>query len=363
MINVGIIGAGRIADLHAPGYLEHPNARIAAVADSDGAHAARRADEWGADAHYSDHRQLLDDDSIDGVEVLTPHSSHSQIIIDALSAGKHVSVQKPMAVSLEQCDAIVDAASKSSRIFRVFENFAYYEPLVRAKQLLDDGAIGDAVSLRMKTLMGGAQYGWYVSEQTKAWRFDDRVSGGGRIVLDYGWHIFAVSRILLGPPAQTFAHIGRTDLGDRVIDSPLAMQWSMSEGNATASWEANSSPEMIVHSDYYAEGEWFEITGTRGVIWVNQCTGKMLTNQPPLVMYVDGEFSEWSTAHIDADWGSSFKRGVTEFVDAIANGGVNPDGLAPGVDAATAREIYQHARSSQLSAAAHRPVAPSEVVS
>ena len=362
MLNVAIIGAGRIADLHAPGYMAHPDARIAAVVDRDDQLLQRRVEQWDAPAGYSDYRGLLDDQRVQAVEILTPHASHAQIIIDALAAGMHVSVQKPMAISLEQCDAIVDAAEESGRIFRVFENFAYYEPLMRAKQVLDDGIIGEPMSLRIKTLMGNPQYGWHVPDSTRAWRFDAAVSGDGRIVLDYGWHIFAMSRILLGAPSQVFAQIKHTDIGNGVmVDCPLSMQWSYADNDAFTAWQANSSREMVVRSDYYPEDEWFEITGTRGVIWVNQCTGRMQSNLPPLVVYADGSFTEYSTSDIDADWGNSFKRGVAEFVEAASNCGSGLGNATPILDAKTAREVYKHARAAQISARENRPVTLDEV--
>lgn len=362
MLNVAIVGAGRIADLHAPGYMAHPDACIAAVVDRDDLLLRRRIEQWDAPSGYSDYRNMLDDQRVQAVEILTPHASHAQIIIDALGAGMHVSVQKPMAISLEQCDAIVDAAEESGRIFRVFENFAYYEPLTRAKQVLDDGIIGEPMALRIKTLMGNPQYGWHVPDSTRAWRFDAAVSGDGRIVLDYGWHIFAMSRILLGAPSQVFAQIKHTDIGNGVIvDCPLSMQWSYADNDAFTAWQANSSREMVVRSDYYPEDEWFEITGTRGVIWVNQCTGRMQSNLPPLVVYADGSFTEYSTSDIDADWGNSFKRGVVEFVEAASNGGSGLGNATPILDAKTAREVYKHARAAQISARENRQVTLDEV--
>ena len=129
MLNIGLIGAGKIADLHAPGYLANPDARIYAVADNGPGVAESRAAEWGAKKAYTDYRAMLDDPAVDAVEVLTPHSLHAQMVVDALDAGKHVSLQKPMAITLDECNAIVDAANNTDKFMRVFENFAYYEPM------------------------------------------------------------------------------------------------------------------------------------------------------------------------------------------------------------------------------------------
>ena len=198
MLNIGFIGAGKIANLHAPGYLGNPDARIYAVADIGPGTADRRAAEWGAEKSYADYRAMLDDPNVDAVEILTPHSMHAQMVVDALDAGKHVSLQKPMAITLAECNAIVEADKNSDKLLRVFENFAYYDPIARAKKMLDDGVIGDPVSMRMKTVNGHRKYGWDIPDESVAWRFDPALSGVGKAILDYGYHIFAMGRWFLG---------------------------------------------------------------------------------------------------------------------------------------------------------------------
>ena len=356
MLNIGFMGAGKIADLHAPGYLGNHGARIYAVADNGPGVAESRVAEWGAEKAYTDYRAMLDDPAVDAVEVLTPHSMHAQMVVDALDAGKHVSLQKPMAVTLAECDAIVEAGSKSDKLLRVFENFAYYEPLVRAKQMLDDGVIGDPVSMRMKTVNGHRKYGWAIPDATMAWRFDDAVGGGGKAILDYGYHIFAMGRWFLGEPEQVFAWI-RTSYTDEGFenDSPLLVSWSNEGGKTHGSWEQHGSNDMVVRSDYYPGDEWFELSGTRGIIWVNRCTAKMLYDTPPLTAYVDGKMQRFGEDEINADWGESFKQCTNQFVRCILEGG------QPNMSAADSRETYKFARASQLAARENRPVTLSEV--
>lgn len=88
-IRVGIIGGGRIADLNVLGWLEHPEAEVAAVCDTNPETLKRRAEQWGA-TPYADPAYLLSDPSIDAVEILTPHFLHVDQAIAALEAGKHV---------------------------------------------------------------------------------------------------------------------------------------------------------------------------------------------------------------------------------------------------------------------------------
>ena len=356
MLNIGFIGAGRIADLHAPGYLNHPDARIYAVADSNSQVANSRAIEWGTQKVYTDYREMLDDPSVDAVEVLTPHALHARMVIDALDAGKHVSLQKPMAVTLAECDAIVDAGNKSNKLLRVFENFAHYEPIVFAKQMLDDGVIGEPVSMRMKTISGNPKYGWDIPHASMAWRFDDTIGGGGKAILDYGYHIFAMGRWFLGEPEQVFAWI-RTSYTDAGFenDSPLLVSWSYEGGKQHGSWEQHASNDMVVRSDYYPGDEWFELSGTRGIIWVNRCTAKMLYDTPPLAVYAHGEMRRIGEDQINADWGESFKRCTSQFVECILNG------RQPDMTAEDSRRTYRFARASQLAARENRPVTLEEV--
>ena len=130
-VRIGIIGAGNIARLHARGYASAPNAELRAVCDANGERARERAAQWGAAKSYTDYRDLLDDPEVDAVDVITPHHLHARMGADALAAGKHVSMQKPMAVTVAECDELIAAADRAAGIFRTFENFQYYPPLVR----------------------------------------------------------------------------------------------------------------------------------------------------------------------------------------------------------------------------------------
>jgi predicted dehydrogenase len=153
-LRIAFIGAGRIADLHALAYAGNPEARIYGVCDTDAEWASRRAEEWGAERTFSDYRDVLADPDVDGVEILTPHHLHEEMAVAALGAGKHVSLQKPMARTLAEADAITRAARASDHVFRVLENYRYYPPYVRAKEMLDSGEIGEPVTLRMKVIGG-----------------------------------------------------------------------------------------------------------------------------------------------------------------------------------------------------------------
>src|SRR5262245_11416942 len=151
-VRIAIVGCGNICQLNAPGYLEHPRCEIVALCDTDRARAERRAREWGiAPKIFTDYGDLLGDGGVDAVELLTPTYLHAEQIVAALDAGKHVSCQKPIAISVAEADRIVGAAARARTTFRVTENFLYYPPIVKAKELIDAGAIGEPSLVRIHT--------------------------------------------------------------------------------------------------------------------------------------------------------------------------------------------------------------------
>jgi predicted dehydrogenase len=356
-VGVGFIGCGRIADLQVLGYLEHPNAEIAAVCDLDGARAQQRAADWGASKVYTDPDQLLADPEVDAVEILTPHHLHEAHAIAALEAGKHVSLQKPPTRTLEELERVGRAAERSGRVLRVFENFMYYPPHLKAKALIEQGAIGDPLSVRLKTAAGRIGDGWRVEPATQAWRMNLDTCGGGPTTFDHGYHCFHMARFFV--PAEVervHAFIHWTKLGDDAwIDGPAFISWKYAgDPPRFGSWEVIASLGMRVRSKYYASDDRLEIHGSEGIIWVNRCTGKLL-DEPSIVLYRDGETRAFHD--LGTDWAESFRLGGIDFVDALIEGREPPQGLDE------ARRTLAFALAAGRSAAQGREVEVSEILS
>ena len=142
-IRVGIIGAGGIAHTHARAYGAFPEeAQIVAFADIHEETARRTAGEFGVDSCYTDYHEMLARDDIDLVSVCTPPFEHARNSIDALNAGKHVLCEKPMAGSLQECDAMLDAARSSGRSLSQVFQWRYRREVLLAKALIDEGKLG-----------------------------------------------------------------------------------------------------------------------------------------------------------------------------------------------------------------------------
>ena len=104
-VRLGVLGAGNIAAMNVKGYLLDPRCDVAAVCDTDEVIGRQAAADWGA-TFFADLDQMLADPSLDAIEILTPTHLHHDHVIAALEAGKHVSVQKPAANTIEDALAM-----------------------------------------------------------------------------------------------------------------------------------------------------------------------------------------------------------------------------------------------------------------
>ena len=320
MLRVGIIGTGRISDLHAIEYLQSERARIVAVCDIDNESAQRRAAEWSVPPArvFSNHHDLLALPDLDLVEILLPHHLHHPVTLDALAAGKHVSVQKPMALSLAQADEMIAAATAAEKTLRVYENFIFYPPIVRAKELIDAGEIGDPLTIRIKSNAGFSPTAWHVPLTAWAWRFNPEFCGGGPLLFDDGHHKFALAWQFMGLAEEVHAWIGEMELmPGRVLDTPAIVSWKF-PGNRLGSLEAVYSPQLQIDTRYYAQDDRVEITGTKGVLFVNGGHGR-LTDAPPVTLSRDGQTRTFDD--IPAGWEQSFIHATRHLIDALHDGG------------------------------------------
>jgi predicted dehydrogenase len=356
-LRVGFLGAGRIADLQCLGYLGNPRAEIAAVCDLDDGLARGRASAWGARRVYTDPEKLFADPDVDAVEILTPHHLHAEHARAALAAGKHVSLQKPPTRTLGELDAVAAAARGAGRTLRVFENFMHYPPHVRAKQLVDEGAIGTPLSIRIKTAGGRLDAGWQVEPRSMAWRMRREDCGGGPTTFDHGYHCYNMARFFIpAEPERVHAFIHWFQLGpDAWYDGPALISWRYAGDTPRfGSWEVIASLAMRVRSKYYVSDDRMEIHGSEGILWLNRCTGQLL-DEPALVLYRDGETRAFHD--LETDWAASFREGGRDFVDGVLAG------RPVAQDAGEARKTLAFALAATRSADEGREVTLAEIYS
>jgi predicted dehydrogenase len=143
-LRVAVIGAGRWAErAHIPGWQRDPRVEVAAIADSDAEVAARAAKQFGVARAVTDYRELLDDPSIDVIDVATGNEAHFQVSWDALAAGKHVLCEKPVHRDARQTRRAADLAASRGLKTKLGFTFRYAPAVLYAKALMDAGFVGE----------------------------------------------------------------------------------------------------------------------------------------------------------------------------------------------------------------------------
>ncbi|MBX7254811.1 MAG: Gfo/Idh/MocA family oxidoreductase [Candidatus Hydrogenedentes bacterium] len=307
---MAFIGAGRIADLHALGYAGNPDARIYAVCDVLPERAEARRKEWGAEKAFTDVREALADANVHAVEVLTPYDTHEPIVTAAIRAGKHVACQKPLTTSLASADRLLAEAKSSNVVFKITEVYVTYPPLVLAKQLIDEGAIGELAGMRIK-YVASPKGGWQVSESTYQQQFRIAAQGFGYETFDHGHHEWAVGWWFLGEPERVCAWV---DSLNGILDTPSVVMWKSRNSKRYGVVDFLHAADLHIPSNYYSNDEWFEFTGSRGIILVNRGTGEIQKERAPVSVF-DGE--RWTHHEVPADWGEGFKGSTRNFIEAI----------------------------------------------
>ncbi len=198
ILNVALIGCGLISEEHIRAYAKHADrARIVVCCDIDPDRAAERAALVGEGTRATTQFQvILDDPEIDAVEICTPHHLHTDAVIAAARAGKHILCQKPLAKTLTECDAMIEAAAQANVTLFYGETNLTTLAADEAERLIEEGRIGKLVGVQ--ATFAYWQGGKYL---TTAWRYDPRIAGGGQL-LDSGIHSLALMRRIAGPIAS-----------------------------------------------------------------------------------------------------------------------------------------------------------------
>ena len=197
-LQFGLVGCGRVAPRHVQSLRELEGARLAAVADIKASRAQRFANEYGAEP-YTDYRDLLDRHDLDVITISTPSGLHAQMAIDAMQAGKHVIVEKPMALSLEDAGRMIAVSEATGRKLCVVLQNRYNPPMQELRAVVDSGRLG-------RLLLGNATVRWYRPQEyyEDEWHGTWAMDGGA--LMNQSIHHIDALQWLMGAPESVFAY-------------------------------------------------------------------------------------------------------------------------------------------------------------
>jgi len=196
-VKLGIIGAGAFSESHIKGICQTDKAEIAAICDIDIDRAEARAKKHGISSYYQDYHELLAREDIEAVTLPLPDQVHRQVTIDALRAGKHVLCEKPMALSVEDCKAMNEAAKETGKILMVGQIGRYTPVFNKAIEMVNNGEIGELFYVESEyahdySAIGG-KGGWRITPERHP------IVGGG-------CHAVDLLRRIAGNPQEVFAY-------------------------------------------------------------------------------------------------------------------------------------------------------------
>lgn len=262
MFNIGIIGCGKIAQVrHIPEYAENPDAKLCGYFDLNRERAEKLAEEYGGKV-YDSYEEMLADESIDAVSVCVANNMHAEITVAALHAGKHVLCEKPMAMNLEQCEAMVKAAQETGKFLMIGHNQRLAKAHAEARKLIEDGLIGDIITFKTNFAHGGPET-WSIDPGKNVWFFDKTRAVMGAMA-DLGIHKTDLVQFLTGSKVcEVTAFMGTLDKRDGSgnlisVDDNAICIYRMENGavgTMTASWTC-----------YGAEDNSTILYGTKGVM-------------------------------------------------------------------------------------------------
>lgn len=313
-MRIAVAGAGRIGRLRARSVVAEPATTLVAVQDIDQTAARKAAGSSGARVE-GDFRRLADDPGIDAIIISTPVGLHEEMVLAALSAGKHVLVEKPLSNSVASCRSIHAAARSSGLTVAVGFNHRYYRAMKYLKEVVDAGTLGTLDNLRVRA--GHCEVHTFPAE----WMYKGELSGGGAM-MDIGLHATDLARFLLGEIREVYG-LAAGDV------------WKIpgSEDRAVAVFKAESGASVIYEATW---NEWqgyqiaLEAYGAKGMAQgtVAPQSNLLITHERPgtprrrtartyLDIKVREKLQGWETTTL-----GSFREELTDFLRRVAGGKV-----------------------------------------
>jgi len=332
-IRVGLIGCGRVAPRHAQSLTQLDETRLVAVADVKPSRAEKFAREYGADL-YTDHRVLLDRPDIDAVSICVPSGLHAQVTLDALAAGKHVLVEKPIALNLDDADRMIRSArERGLRLGVVLQN-RYNSPMQQVRRLIDDRGLG-------RLYLGNACVRWYRPQSYYDDDWHGTVAMDGGALMNQSIHHIDALQWFMGPVravqayTATLAHrMEAEDAGVAVLRFESGALGSV-EGS-TLTWPQNLEGSVTL----FGERGSVQVGGTA----LNRITLWKVAGQ------LEQEAEILTSQRVDPPsvYGYSHREVIRDFAQALLDG--RPPGT-PGEEArrslALVLAIYQAARTGR----------------
>jgi predicted dehydrogenase len=316
-ICVGIVGSGYISKTHIDALRTIPDVEVIAVADVDLERGRKFAELNNVPKVYPNHTEMLKDAAIDAIVVAVPNCFHAPVAIDALEAGKHVICEKPLALTIEDAEKMIETARRKGLVLAHAEELCFIPKFIRAQEMMKSGGIGKPYLLRQCEKHAGPYSPWFwIPEQA-----------GGGILMDMGCHSIECIRFFLGKPKvkSVTAHMGTYLHGKITKEEDLVIIIMEFEdgtiGQVEASWTLKGGMDST-----------FEIFGTEGVVYADLLKGNGMRAFSEKGFPGMDDSTGWTFPDYEWLWNNGYPQEDAHFIDCMRKGTVpvesGEDGLA-----------------------------------
>lgn len=304
-VRFGIVGCGMISNFHAKAIETIENAVLIGACSKSSASAERLCREFNV-RKFDTYEEMLACPEIDAVAICTPSGDHARQILQALDAGKHVVVEKPMCIRLEDCDAVIRKADETGRKVCVISQLRFSDAIQEMKRAIDAGEMGKLYStaLTMRYFRSQAYY------DSAAWRGTWALDGGG-VLMNQGIHGVDMLCYLFGP-AQSLSGYAQT-MGRDIEVEDTAVTAIRFENGMLGTIDASTCcepgfPKKIV------------VSGEKGTIVMEEDAITLWTLPTPCQIPIGAATGNSASSDPRGILLTNHTRQFRNFVDAVLNG-------------------------------------------
>jgi len=301
MLKVGVVGCGRVGLTHSRAYQSHPESELVCVCDVVKEKAEERAKELGVKPYFSVKDMLAAEGDLDVVGVITADHLHFEPTMEALEAGKHVLVEKPLSLYIEEAEQMVAKAQEKGVQLAIDYNRRYSKPYLKAKEYVSDGTLGEVAYITMKLSQGGTAS----SKKGKYYLLFELQSHSIDLMRHFGGDIIEVSAHMAAPRAD------QARPGEDVVYTSIAIGLKFAAervGTLIASWDSSFTHPI----------EFLEVCGSNGYMRVDN-----IVEGVSFYPHKDQTVSVWKPSIFDEGaltFNKIFENRIHAFVDDMVAG-------------------------------------------
>ena len=330
---VAILGAGFISDIHLECYHRFiPEAEVVAVY----ARNAEKAKDFAAKHHigkwYTDVNALINESGCEIIDICLPNFLHADACIKAAKAGKHIIIEKPLAVTLEEADAMIGACKKAGVKLMYAEELCFAPKYERVRHLVKEGAVGEVYMLKQSEKHSGPHTDWF---------YDVNLAGGG-VLMDMGCHAMEWFRWMLGNAKAKSVYASMSTVYHK--------ERTKGEDNSIVIIEFENGVTAVAENSWAKHGgmdDRSEVHGTGGVIYADLFMGNSAISYSKhgygYAMEKADTTVGWSFTVFEEAFNQGYPHELQHFVDCVRN---NKEPLVTGEDGRVVLEILYAAYAS-----------------